>query len=126
MLFKQNKNKTPTESAASLSTPTSASTNLQPEHTDNTFTFPQETEPTVYQLITLDPIGNGMAIMVLILMITILLGAIVFHRTTSQAPNPIHSQIIIPILSLPGLGIASYLSYVEISQTTAICSPVGD
>ena len=36
------------------------------------------------------------------------------------------SQSLIPILALLGLGVAIYLSYVEITAVPAICGPVGD
>lgn len=33
---------------------------------------------------------------------------------------------VIPVLALVGLGIAAYLSYVELTENTAVCGPVGD
>lgn len=33
---------------------------------------------------------------------------------------------IIPLLSVIGFGVAGYLAYVETTQTTAVCGPVGD
>jgi uncharacterized membrane protein len=39
---------------------------------------------------------------------------------------PAGSRIVIPILSVLGLGVAFYLTYVETQNVAAVCGPVGD
>ncbi len=39
---------------------------------------------------------------------------------------PAGSRILIPILSVLGLGVAFYLTYVETQNVAAVCGPVGD
>ena len=37
-----------------------------------------------------------------------------------------HYDWLIPLLALAGLGVAAYLSHVEVNQVEAVCGPVGD
>ena len=74
----------------------------------------------------LDPAGNGIAIAVLLGMIVVFFGSILNFNNIPNNTNTVAPKIIIPILTILGLGIAGYLSYVETTHTTAICGPVGD
>lgn len=73
-----------------------------------------------------DPWGNTLAIIVLLGMVGVLiyLGAI-FQRHTDAPLSNAQSRAI-PLLALVGLGVALYLAYVETTQVTAVCGPVGD
>jgi uncharacterized membrane protein len=41
-------------------------------------------------------------------------------------PTPAWREWAIPVLAVIGLGVAAYLAYVETSQVSAVCGPVGD
>jgi uncharacterized membrane protein/thiol-disulfide isomerase/thioredoxin len=76
--------------------------------------------------LSLDPVGNSLAILVLIIMLLSVGGVLVLLLSskivlTSRAPS-----LAIPILCLVGFVIAGYLAYVETAQVTAVCGPVGD
>ncbi len=73
-----------------------------------------------------DPAGNALAIVVLLGMIVMVgRSALVFQRLT-PAPLPTWPDWAIPVLTLIGCGVAAYLAYVETSQVSAVCGPVGD
>lgn len=75
-----------------------------------------------------DPLANGIAVSVLLLMIFSLIAALMITLSTVKAPKAltILPGWIIPPLALIGLAIAVYLSYVEVSETRAVCGPVGN
>ena len=49
---------------------------------------------------------------------------VAFGRTAPVLPAG--TMILIPILSLIGLGVAIYLTFIETTNTKAVCGPVGD
>jgi uncharacterized membrane protein len=69
--------------------------------------------------------GNLISTMILVGMIA----TVFFVSTTFDNPhilrNPPDYTWLIPLLCLFGIAVASYLSYVEITQTEAVCGPVG-
>lgn len=79
-----------------------------------------------------DPLGNGLAVLVLAAMILSIGGAIIFlRRTPGRGATRVAALAswqgwLIPILSLIGLGVAGYLAYVETARVDAVCGPVGD
>ncbi len=75
-----------------------------------------------------DPIANGIAVIVLIIMIASLIAALVITLSSVKTPQVLNflPSRIIPILAIIGLAIAIYLSYVEVSETRAVCGPVGN
>jgi uncharacterized membrane protein/glutaredoxin len=94
-------------------------------------------QPSVIDRIGRDPLGNGLAILVL--------GGMVFslYRVLSEYRNrrrPLRRKdrnaaveaaftgksIAIPILSLIGLGVSVYLFYINLSGSDAFCGPLGD
>jgi uncharacterized membrane protein len=84
------------------------------------------TELTILEKIRLDPIGNGIAVLVLVGML-----AIVGYVGTNAITSTIEKErsqpsYLIPILCLIGIVIAGYLTYIEISGDLAVCGPVGD
>ncbi len=74
--------------------------------------------------------GFGLAWAVMALLVLALLYAIVaavFATLGRDLPAlPDGSRILIPILSVLGLGVAFYLTYVETRNVAAVCGPVGD
>lgn len=73
-----------------------------------------------------DPLGNSLAVFVLVGMILSVGGAILYLRRIPGGELPYHLGWAIPILCVIGLGVAGYLAYVETTQMQAVCGPVGD
>ena len=75
-----------------------------------------------------DPLANGIAVIVLVIMIISLAAAVVIPLSSIKAPKvlTILPGWIIPPLAVIGLAIAVYLSYVEVSEMSATCGPVGN
>jgi len=81
--------------------------------------------PTVGQLFRRDPLGNGIAVAVLLL----LLGTILWSLRTMVRPGDAPRawpRWVFPVLGVVGAGIAAYLSFVEVTGAEAVCGPVGD
>ena len=108
---------TPDSSAtvAPASTPTVASLILTSEENNN-----------VWGRISRDPVGNTLAIIVLIGMVASVIAAILVIRRTPGTPLSQAWSWAIPALCLLGVGIAGYLTYVEMAEVSAVCGPVGD
>jgi len=73
-----------------------------------------------------DPLANSIASVVLVGMVLSCLVVLVNYlqgSNKSLLPSP---AWIIPVLALLGAGVAFYLSYIEVSNTEAICGPVGN
>lgn len=73
-----------------------------------------------------DPLANSIAVIVLLGMIAA--GAIVIVSYL-QGPDRKFIQFpdwVIPVLSVLGLGVALYLTYVEVTNANAVCGPVGN
>jgi uncharacterized membrane protein len=74
--------------------------------------------------------GVGLAWAVMILLVAALLYALIaallvaFGRTAPALPAG--TSILIPILSVVGLGVAFYLTFIETTNAKAVCGPVGD
>lgn len=73
-----------------------------------------------------DPLGNSLAVIILMGMIFSFVAAMLYFRHARGAALTRHWRWAIPILCIIGLVVASYLAYVEITQVQAICGPVGD
>ena len=73
-----------------------------------------------------DPAGNTLSVIVLIGMsASVITAFILFQKTNDHSPQGTRA-LLVPVLCALGFGIAGYLAYVETTQTTAICGPVGD
>jgi len=73
-----------------------------------------------------DPLGNGLSIAVLVAMLFAVIGVADALARGRHLRFPRWGSWAIPALILVGLGVAGYLTYVEVSQVTAVCGPVGD
>lgn len=69
-----------------------------------------------------DPAGNSFSVLVLLVMF-LSLGLTGFPGRVRRTPWPVW---VIPLLVVLGVGVASYLSFVEVTQVEAVCGPVGD
>jgi uncharacterized membrane protein len=72
-----------------------------------------------------DPLGNTLAIAVLIGMVLIVGRVLIAFQHAENMPRSTWQPWAIPALSLLGLGVAAYLAYVETAQVAAVCGPVG-
>jgi uncharacterized membrane protein len=81
---------------------------------------------SVVALVARDPIGNTLAIVVLVgLLIAMAWAAAAILRAPARStPGP--PSWWIPLLALTGLSVAAYLSGVELTGGSAVCGPVGD
>lgn len=74
--------------------------------------------------------GFGLATAVMVLLVLALLYALVAALLIALGQNapllPSGASALIPILSVLGLGVAFYLTYVETQNVAAVCGPVGD
>jgi uncharacterized membrane protein len=70
-----------------------------------------------------DPVGNGLAVTTLILMVVILVAVLagIPRRTGPREP-----RLWMPLLIFAGAVVSAYLAYVETTGTLAVCGPVGD
>lgn len=85
-----------------------------------------EQPASVWARVGRDPLGNGLAIVVLVGMV-LMVGYT--GITLWQAPEqhlPAWRTWAVPLLCPVGLGVAAYLSYVETADVPAVCGPVGD
>ena len=73
----------------------------------------------------LDPVANSIAVIVLIGMIASIIW-VVISFTRPLPEKDLWPKWTIPILSIFGVGVAFYLTYVESSGVEAVCGPVGD
>lgn len=81
---------------------------------------------TLAQTIALDPVANTVAIVILIPMLSSLITTmyLIFNNKGKDIkPWP---KWVIPVLAVIGLGVAGYLSFVEVTHTEAVCGPVGN
>ena len=93
---------------------------------DNTDVPPVTKEITLKDKFVGDLAGNILAVIVL----TGMLGAVVYaginlNKPAASTHKPSPSWLI-PVLSIIGVAIASYLAYVELNQVEAVCGPVGN
>ncbi|MCL7959869.1 MAG: hypothetical protein M8861_06730 [marine benthic group bacterium] len=71
-----------------------------------------------------DPAGNLIAVIVLVgMLISVVVVLRAFARRSSLPRWP---GWVVAVIILAGLGVAAYLSFVEVTQSEAICGPVGD
>jgi uncharacterized membrane protein len=85
-----------------------------------------EPEPSLAERILADPRGNGLAILVLAGMAIVVLRSVARLRSPTRAALRSRIDWLNPLLALAGLGVAAYLSYVEVGEVEAVCGPVGD
>ncbi|RRR69580.1 MAG: vitamin K epoxide reductase [Candidatus Viridilinea halotolerans] len=73
-----------------------------------------------------DPLGNGIAVVMLVIMILSLFVVGIVRRSPLAQPLTAWRIQAVPALALVGMVVASYLAYVEVSGAAAVCGPVGD
>jgi uncharacterized membrane protein len=80
------------------------------------------------QEVTNEGFGLAWAVMVLLVLALLyaILAAVLATLGRAFPALPAGAQIAVPILSVLGLAVALYLSYIETTSTAAVCGPVGD
>jgi len=100
------------------------------EVTSNLEEASKETSEFAAQEPPADPVGFALAWGVLIGMIAALAYAVrqivAYWRQGGLQIAPAPSHWLVLLLALLGLGVASYLAYVEVNQVTAVCGPIGE
>jgi len=73
----------------------------------------------------LDPVANTIAVIVLIIMLASVVGVLIsFTRPVPE--KDFWPKWVVPLISIAGMGVAFYMTYVESSGAEAVCGPVGD
>lgn len=115
---------------AATTAPLNASTTTVPDEGTTTTTttagatvLPTGDDGSVADRFGRDPLGNTLAVIVLIGMVASLIGVTVLWRRGTSSGRP---SVAVPIIALVGIAVAAYLSYVETSGAEAVCGPVGD
>jgi len=81
---------------------------------------------SVIDRVTRDPLGNGIAILVLMILVGSLIGVpLLLRRGSMEAPRG-RWRWLVPLLAICGIAISAYLGYVESNRIDAVCGPVGD
>jgi uncharacterized membrane protein len=80
--------------------------------------------PTRLELFMRDPAGNGVAVVVLLGLLAVLGWSAASLRGAS--PGGAVPVWTIPALVVAGMVVAAYLSFIEVTGSTAVCGPVGD
>jgi len=73
-----------------------------------------------------DPLANSIAVIVLIGMLISCLAVLINYLQGSEHKFITAPAWILPVLAILGAFVAFYLSYIEISNTKAVCGPVGN
>jgi uncharacterized membrane protein len=73
-----------------------------------------------------DPLANTIAVIVLIAMVIVLVVTSISFLKGGDTTFIKFPGWVIPLLAVAGMGVALYLSYIEITKTEAICGPVGN
>lgn len=77
---------------------------------------------TMWDRFKLDPAGNSLSVLVLLGMLV----SLILRGYPPRVKGGAWPSWVIPALVLLGAGVAAYLSYIEVTQTQAVCGPVGD
>jgi uncharacterized membrane protein len=86
----------------------------------------EESPPGFLTRFAMDPYGNSLALLVLVAMVGVATRSAVLLRRTRAVRWTLPSSWATPALALAGMGVASYLAWVEIGENEAICGPLGD
>lgn len=73
-----------------------------------------------------DPLANSLAVGLLLAMVGSALAVLLTFRPPLGRPLSPWRERAIPALALAGVGVALYLSFIELSGSPAVCGPVGD
>lgn len=100
--------------------------NTEDNPTSNESLEANNQELTIAQKFAFDPAGNTLAVIVLFGMLGSLVGVGYQHFNNQGSEVSTWPSWFIPALTVIGLGVAGYLSYIEVTHSEAVCGPVGD
>jgi len=84
-------------------------------------------DETLVNKLAHDPIGNSLAIIVLLTMIIVVLHGLVHLKKNFKHSDSLKSDWIIAFLALMGLAVSGYMLYIAITpEVIAVCGPVSD
>jgi uncharacterized membrane protein/thiol-disulfide isomerase/thioredoxin len=111
-----------------LATVLAAQDQGQPVTTISTATQEQPSNGTPAFIIRFlkDPLANSIAVVVLVVMLASCLIVLVNYLQGPESKFISSPAWILPALAIVGVGVAFYLSYVEVSNTEAVCGPIGN
>ncbi len=101
-----------------------AMSEAEPGEEENASTLNHRTN--VWEKFSSDLLGNILAVIVLMSMIGSLIFAGINFAKDELPDQTQTNNWLIPVLSVIGIVVAAYLSFVEINQVEAVCGPVGD
>jgi uncharacterized membrane protein len=78
---------------------------------------------TLWERVTRDPLGNGIAILVLI---ALLVSLVLVPFLAWRGGLPDLPAWPVPLLAVLGIAVSAYLGIVETNEMSAVCGPVGD
>lgn len=91
------------------------------------YNIPNDISSGPFKKFAQDPIGNSLAIIVLVIMVIILLYNLIRLPADIKSPHPFQAPgSSVALIALIGLGVSGYMAYVETTHISAICGPVGD
>lgn len=90
---------------------------------DTAVVLPSDSDASLLDKVGRDPLGNGISILVLIVLVVSLLAAPVLAVRGGIPAFPVW---LVPVLAAVGLVVAAYLASIETSGNEAVCGPVGD
>jgi uncharacterized membrane protein len=94
-----------------------------PDEGNEAAALPATTDESMLDKVARDPVGNGVSIVVLIMLLTSLVAVPVLAVRGSLSSLPAWP---VPLLVIVGIGVAAYLATIETSGSEAVCGPVGD
>ncbi len=100
----------------------STENNQNPETTGQ----PGSSSPSVMEKFTSDLSGNILSVVILTGMIASVFAVGNNFSKPKELASTNWPEWLIPVLAIIGLGVASYMSFVEVTHTEAVCGPVGD
>lgn len=83
------------------------------------------TPPSLSEVFGRDVTGNSISLIVLFGLVAVVIGNGIGIARAVPLPRR-WPKWLVPALIVLGLGVSIYLSYVELTQTSAVCGPVGD
>ncbi|MGD8319857.1 MAG: vitamin K epoxide reductase family protein [Gemmatimonadota bacterium] len=97
----------------------------EPEPSVSTEVSGAAVEGTAWQRFAMDPVGNGIAVAVLALLL-VALGAGVAGVLAGRTVFPALPAWTVPLLATAGMAVASYLAVTHVTGSAVVCGPVGD
>jgi uncharacterized membrane protein/thiol-disulfide isomerase/thioredoxin len=83
-------------------------------------------QPVIVNRFLKDPLANSIAVVVLIIMLISCLAVVINYLQGSERKFISSPAWVLPVLTIAGMFVAFYLSYVEVSNTKAVCGPIGN